>query len=284
MNLNLFYLKCFYDAALMGTISESARRNFVSQSAVSQAIAKLEKTLEVMLCHHKKQQFKLTPEGEIVFEKAKEIFSSVRRLQDSLDQHRKQPRMAIHFVTTHSIGLSLLPNFITEFKSGYPEIEVHFQFGGITQIKGWLKQGIAEFALVLDNDHVREYQQMPLYEGKFGLFTHKDEKNHLNFLGVLVEHRDGMMIEEFQAKYKALHKEEMPIRAELSSWEFIARSMENSHGFGLIPDLITLTGRYPYLKMLKEPVLPYTLCAVFPKGEQLSYSAEIFLNSLIKFI
>ena len=268
----------------MGSVSESARRNFVSQSAVSQAIAKLEKTLGVLLCLHKKQQFKLTKEGEIVFEKAKEIFSSVRRLHDALDQHHERPKMPLYFVTTHSIGLSLLPNFIVEFKKSYPDIDIHFQFGGLTQIKGWLKQGIAEFALVLQSPHLAEYQEAFLYAGKFGLYKHKKETQTLELLGVYVEHQEGLMVPEFQAAYQALHQHEMPICSELNSWEFIARSMENSRGYGLIPDLITLKGRYPYLLPLSQPQLPYHLCAVFPKGEQLSYSAQTFLNLLKEFI
>lgn len=284
MNINLAYLKCFYDAALMGSISESARRNFVSQPAVSQAIAKLEKTLGVPLCLHKKQQFKLTIEGEIVFERAKAIFSSIRQLRDALDQHYQRPKMPLHFVTTHSIGLSLLPHFITDFKKAYPDIEIHFQFGGLTQIKGWLKQGIAEFALVLQNAYIAEYQQTCLYTGKFSLHKHKNEKRPLKLAGAYVEHKDGMMVSEFQIAYRALKHEEMPICAELNSWEFIARTMETSHGYGLIPDIITSNERYPFLLSLPEPSLPYTLCAACLKGEQLSYSAQVFLKALKEFL
>lgn len=283
MQINIAYLKCFYDAALMGSVSESARRNHVSQSAVSQAIAKLEKALGVPLCLHKKQQFKLTIEGEIVFERAKAVFSSIRQLRDTLDQHDKRPKMPLYFVTTHSIGLAILPNFISDFKRVYPDIEIHFQFGGLTQIKGWLKQGIAEFALLLHNPYVAEYQQTCLYTGKFSLYKHKKEKRPLNLIGAYVEHREGMMVPEFQTAYMALHHRELLICAELNSWEFIARTMETSQGYGLIPDLVTLNKRYPFLLPLPEPALPYTLCAVFSKGDQLSYSAQVFLNGLKEF-
>src|SRR5262249_16197612 len=149
-----------------------------------------------------------------------------------------------------------------------------FQFGGLTQIKGLLKQGIAEFALVLQSPHVAEYQQTCLYTGKFSLYKHKGEKRPLKSLGAYVENKDGMMVSELQTAYMALQHEEIPICAELNSWEFIARTMENSQGYGLIPDIITLNGRYPFLLPLSEPALSYTLCAVFLKGEQLSYSAQ----------
>lgn len=283
INLNLTYLKCFYDAALMGSISESARRNFVSQPAVSQAIMKLEKALGVPLCLHKKQHFKLTTEGEIVFQQAQEIFSAVRRLKIALDKCQEKPRMPLHFVTTNSIGLSLLPDFLPEFKLSYPDVDIHFQFGGLTQIKGWLKQGIAEFALLIQSPHVSEYQQTSLYTGKFGLYRHEKEKRSLKTIGAYVEHKEGMLVSEFQTLYSAKHGEEIPIKAELNSWEFIARCMQKSYGYGLIPDFITLHGRYPYLEPI-TPTLPYALCAAYPKGEELSYSADLFLQSLKAFI
>lgn len=279
--MNLFYLKCFYDAALMGSVSESARRNFVSQSAVSQAIAKLEKSLAVPLCHHKKLQFKLTVEGEIVLQQARAIFFAIRNLQDALDQQRNHPQMPLHFVATHSIGLSLLPDFIPAFKRVHNNVNVHFQFGGITQIKGWLKQGIAEFALVLESPHVAEYQQARLYSGQFGLYKHKKECEEG---GVYVEHEGGLMVPEFQEAYIAFSGKPLKILAEMNSWELIARSLETSGGYGLIPDLITLTGRYPHLVRIPKPALPYSLSAISPKGAPLSYSARTFLEMLKEFL
>ncbi len=279
-DINLFYLKCFYDAALMKSVSESARRNFVSQPAVSQAISKLEKILKASLCHHKKQQFELTDKGKIVFEKAKDVFASVRALRDALDYFENKPSMPVYFVTTHSIGLSLLPDFLPLFQERYPEIEIHFLFGGISQIKGWLKQGIAEFALLLANSDLSGYTSMDIYEGSFCLFKHNKELRSLNDVGVYVENEKGLMVAEFMEKYKKLHKRELPIRAELNSWEFIARSMKNGKGYGFIPDFITSKERYSYLKPHERLKIPYKLAVISSKGTPLSYSAGEFIKML----
>ncbi len=280
LKLNLSYLKFFYDAALMGSVSESARRNFISQSAVSQAIAKLEKSLGVSLCQHKKQQFKLTEEGQLIFQRAQEIFSSVRQLYDAIDHHRQQARMPLNFVSTHSIGLSVLPEFIALFEQKSPEVALHFQFGGLTQIKGWLKQGIAEFAFVLDSPNVAEYQQLTVHKGYFHLYKHKEEKSSLDACGIYVEHAQGMLVAEYQQSYQAHFKKSLPIRAELNSWEFIARCMETGKGYGFLPDLIAFGKRHPHLIPMKSPMpkLPYSLCIIHPKGTQLSYSAKTFLD------
>lgn len=272
--INLFHLKCFHDTALMGSLSEAARRNFVSQPAVTKAINKLEEILGVFLCHHKKQQFKLTDEGEIVFLKSKEIFSAMRGLKDALDQYQKKPRMPLHFVMTQSIGLSTFPDFIPQFRTAYSEVELHFLFGGLSQIKGWLKQGIAEFALVIDSPDIAEYQQIPLYTGQLRLYKHEKEMRPIESAECYVEHREGFMVPQYQQKAKI----DLSFAAELNSWELIARTVERHGGYGLIPDIVMLAKRYPGLIPASFASLPYTICAISPKGEKLSYSAQMFLE------
>lgn len=266
----------------MGSISESARRNFVSQSAVSQAIKKLESALKTSLSTHQKQQFEPTEEGKIVFRKAEEIFSVIRSLHDELGHYENNPRTPLHFVTTHSIGLSLMPDFLADFRATYPAVDLHFQFGGLTQIKGWLKQGIAEFALLLDSPYLAEYQKISLYKGQFRLYKHPNEMQSVNQVGVYVEHKEGLLVPEFQTAYTKLHKHPFPIAGELNSWEFIARTLEHANGYGLVPDFVTLQKNYSQLVPIAKPTVPYSLNAVYHKGKRLSYSAATFLDAFKK--
>ena len=75
---NLIYLKYFIDAAESNSVSESAKKNFVTQSCVSQGIKKLEQTLKVDLTMHLRNRFKLTEEGKIIFIKGKQVFKSLK--------------------------------------------------------------------------------------------------------------------------------------------------------------------------------------------------------------
>jgi DNA-binding transcriptional LysR family regulator len=272
--MNIFHLKCFHDAALMGSVSEAARRNFISQPAVSKAIRNLEEILGVSLCHHKKQRFKLTPEGEIVFSKSKEIFSAIRALRDALDECQNHPKMPLHFVATQSLGLALLPDLIPRFKVTSPQVKLHFLLGGLSQIKSWLKQGIAEFALVIASDDVSEYSQIPLYTGRFGFYKHKEEQKPIDLAGAYVEHRKGFMVPEI---LQHLNSSAMPI-IELNSWELIARTIESHGGYGLLPDIVVQ--KAPHITAAFSLSVPYTICAIFPKGEKLSFSAKKFLEAV----
>ena len=277
-DLSLFSLKCFVDAAMMGSLSEAARRNFVTQSAVSQAITRLEAKLGVSLTTHKKQRFKLTPEGEIVVQQAHQIFSAVKGLQDALDRHLGAPKMGLSFVTTHSIGLSLLPEVLGQFRASFPEIEHNLLFGGLTQIKNWLRTGVAEFALTLADPYFKEYDAQPLYTGTFCLYRHKEETRPIEEAGVYVEHRKGFMVEAFNEAYRRRFRKPLPISHEMNSWELTARSIEFSKGYGLLPDLVVRNNRFPYLVPVPAPTLPYTLQAIYLKGTSLSSTAKAFLD------
>ena len=79
--INLIYLKYFCDAVKHGSITSSAKQNFVSQSAISQGIANLEKLLDVELITHQANRFKPTHEGELIFERAKKVFHTLSELE-----------------------------------------------------------------------------------------------------------------------------------------------------------------------------------------------------------
>jgi DNA-binding transcriptional LysR family regulator len=63
MNISLTHLLYFRDAANLGSVAAAARKNFVTPSAVSQAIKNLESTFSVKLLGHNKRTFVLTDEG-----------------------------------------------------------------------------------------------------------------------------------------------------------------------------------------------------------------------------
>ncbi len=81
-NLNLYYI--FYITALTGNISHAAKRLYISQPAVSKAIAKLEKNLEVTLFTRSSRGVRLTQEGELLCQQLKNAFSSIEKGEETI--------------------------------------------------------------------------------------------------------------------------------------------------------------------------------------------------------
>lgn len=70
---NLAFLRYFFSACQSKSISKAAKENFVSQSAISQGINKLEVALGKQLITHEQNRFQLTSDGLLLLEKCKEI-------------------------------------------------------------------------------------------------------------------------------------------------------------------------------------------------------------------
>lgn len=115
-NLNLYYI--FYITALSGNISNAAKRLYISQPAVSKAIAKLEKNLEVTLFTRSSRGVKLTQEGELLCKQLKEAFSSIEKGEDSIKKSTQlgMGQLSIGVSTTlcKYVLLPMLPEFRKE--------------------------------------------------------------------------------------------------------------------------------------------------------------------------
>ena len=114
--LNLNNLKYFYDAVEAQSISEAARRNFITQSAVSQGILKLEKALGVSLITHQRNCFKLTREGEEIFTLAQQVFRTLKEMIDISQKHIETVSGQINVVCTQSIAVNILSMVFQKLK------------------------------------------------------------------------------------------------------------------------------------------------------------------------
>src|SRR5947209_3352520 len=105
--MNLFFLKYFYDTVRLKSVTEAARENHVTQSAISQGITQLEKVLAVKLLTHKRNSIKVTPEGEAVFEWSRTIFRQVANLKSRLKANQNEYVGQLSFACSHSLALSI---------------------------------------------------------------------------------------------------------------------------------------------------------------------------------
>jgi DNA-binding transcriptional LysR family regulator len=266
----------------MNSISASAALNHVSQSAVSQGIRKLEATLQKSLITHRRKTFKLTREGEILFESCKSIFKLVDELQAKLNQSEGELSGNLLFACSHSLTLSLLPRPLSTLTATYPLVKPSFRLANTTTVMHLLKQGIIEFGIVLDNSDLSGFEQRRLEKGSFKLFY--SDKFKMPQQGV---HREFLLTEEqkeiflLRDAFKARYHQEIITQMEISSWEVIATFIEQGIGIGFIPDFLV---RYQEgKKHFKEyeidlPHFPYSIYAIYPKREKLSRNAEYFLG------
>ncbi len=117
-------LKYFIAVAEYLNFSEAAIKVGISQSAISQQIAELEKQVGTPLIIRKKRPLQLTSAGKILL---KESYSLVTRADEALNKTYLATKGILGFLKVGFLGgieRAFLPEAISEFRETYPNIDL----------------------------------------------------------------------------------------------------------------------------------------------------------------
>src|SRR5512147_1205197 len=98
-------LKVFCDLAETESFTKAAQINSVTQSAVSQQISSLERQFNTLLIERSKKRFRLTREGEVLYQTSKQILQTYSELEEKLQELKEVVSGTIRVATIYSIGL-----------------------------------------------------------------------------------------------------------------------------------------------------------------------------------
>lgn len=271
---NITFLRYFFSAGQAKSISKAAKEHYVSQSAISQAISKLELALDKQLITHEKNRFQLTTDGAILLEKCKQIFTVFTEIEDAFNETDGVFKGKLLFACTHSFALSLLPPHLAKLSKIYPEIEPILRFGHTGTIIDLVKKGDVDFGIVLDNEDFTAFHCIEIYSGEYRLYKAKKLLEQAVNKFILSEER-----KEVSLLKQHLNDNEIEMRTcmEVSSWEVIASLTEQGLGIGFLPDyIIGKRAVIPYDCPL--PSIPYRILAIFSKSRALPRNAKMFID------
>jgi DNA-binding transcriptional LysR family regulator len=155
INLNHFYY--FYEVARHGSFTRAARELLVSQSALSVQIKSLEEEMGGPLFDRRKGGVDLTESGELAFGTAESVFQELDQLLVELRASERQFTGVVTIGTVNSIGIYVLPEILSQFREGFPDIRLKVDFQEGERVIDLLVQGRVDFAIVPWN---RRYSEL----------------------------------------------------------------------------------------------------------------------------
>src|SRR5260221_8990198 len=141
-------LKVFCDLAETESFTKAAQINHVTQSAVSQQISSLERQFKSLLIERSKKKFRLTREGQVLYDFSKQIIQNYDSLQNKLQEIKDIISGTIRVATIYSIGLHDLPSSIKKFLKNYPTVKVHVEYRRANQVNDDVLSNVADLGLV----------------------------------------------------------------------------------------------------------------------------------------
>src|SRR5438093_6590259 len=108
-------LKMFCDLAETESFTKAAQMSGVTQSAISQQSTSLERQFKGLLVERSKKAFRLTQEGQVLYEHSKQILSTYESLQSKFQEIKNIISGPIRVAAIYSIGLHDLPPYLKRF-------------------------------------------------------------------------------------------------------------------------------------------------------------------------
>ena len=165
-------LKMFCDLAETQSFTRTAELNGVSQSAVSQTIRALEQHFESLLIERSRRNFRLTTEGEVLYNHSKAILRSYAAIHGRMQELKHVVSGEMRVATVYSIGLHDLPPYVKRFMQDHPEAKVHLEYRRANQVYEAVLGNAVDLGVVAYPVHDARWEVVPLQKERLVLACH----------------------------------------------------------------------------------------------------------------
>ncbi len=124
MRMDLVTLRLFVAVAEENSIASAAARENLVASAVSKRLAALEEDLGVILIKRHTKGVTLTPAGETLLQRARDILRSIETTANELSQYTSDGAVQVRLSANHSSIVQFLPDDLASFFKAHPRTRV----------------------------------------------------------------------------------------------------------------------------------------------------------------
>ncbi len=284
-------LKVFCDLTETESFTKAAQINGITQSAVSQQISSLERQFKSLLIERSKKKFRLTREGQILYDFSKQIIQTYDALHSRLQEIKDIVSGTIRVATIYSIGLHDLPPYLKKFLKGFPTVNVHVEYRRANQVYDDVLGNVVDLGLVAYPQKDPKLEVIPLRKDVLVLICHPSHPLAKN-KSIKLSQLAGQKFIGFEpdiptrkAIDKILKEEGIEVQhvMEFDNIETVKRAVEIEAGISIVPQAtITQEVAKNTLAEIKiEGVELYRpLAAIYKKTKVLSPAMKQFLTIL----
>lgn len=133
----------------LGSISAAAKRLYISQPTLSQFLKKYEDDLGYPIFIRTKQGLKLTREGTVFLDTAREILRLERDMKSRLADDSGSMSGSVIFAVSAQRAPFLMPQVLPEFYRKYPQVEVEIVEGRTKDLEEKLQKGSIDLGILV---------------------------------------------------------------------------------------------------------------------------------------
>lgn len=162
MDQNISLYRIFYVVAKQGNISHAAKDLYISQPAISKAIAKLEENLNVTLFRRSSRGVQLTQEGQVLYEHAAIAFEQLHMAQQHIEKIKELGIGQIRIGVSTTLCKFLLLPYLKSFIAEYPHIKIIIECHSTFHTLKLLEENKLDIGLIGEPDSLKDVTFYPI--------------------------------------------------------------------------------------------------------------------------
>lgn len=149
--MTIRHLKIFTTVAECGSMNTAAKKLFLSQPTISQAIRELEEYYNIRLFDRLSKRLHITPAGQELLSSAYQVLGQFEQMDHIMKKSRK--RDALRIGSTITIGSCMTSNILNDFERMMPDVETYTFIGNTRLLEEKLLKSELDIALVEGEVH-----------------------------------------------------------------------------------------------------------------------------------
>ncbi len=156
--MHLDALKSFITLVEIGNFTKTAEKLLISQPSVSLHIKNLENTFQTQLLDRSRKGFQLTPTGEILYHRAKQMLTLYDNAKQEIIMHHHAVSGSLTVGASFTIGEYLLPNLLVELQALYPNLKLEAVIGNTEEVTRLVKLLQVDIGLIEGQTNDKEIE------------------------------------------------------------------------------------------------------------------------------
>jgi DNA-binding transcriptional LysR family regulator len=150
--LELRHLRVFLAVAQLGGHTRAARSLGLSQSTVSETLSSLERALGTPLFRKAARGSTLTPTGEALLPRARNILTLASQLVAELARVSSDVQASLIVAAVESLNTYVLPSRLATLRSRWPKVQLEVITGTCAEIRESIAAGQGDLGLLLEGE------------------------------------------------------------------------------------------------------------------------------------
>ncbi|MBG9451536.1 LysR family transcriptional regulator [Cytobacillus firmus] len=164
-------LKTFVTLAEVKNFTKTAELLLMSQPSVSLHVKNLEKEFQTKLFQRSPKYLKITPSGEILYDRAKQMITIYEQTRQEILDQQHTIKGDLKIAASFTIGEYILPPLLLDLQNEYPELNLQITIANTEEVVQSTRSHHVDIGLIEGQTNEKELIVTPFLEDELFIVT-----------------------------------------------------------------------------------------------------------------